>query len=287
MSEQPKSKALKPADEIRNNLIKMEPQFKMALPNHISPEKFLRVAQTAIANNPNLLKADRTSLYSACMALAQQGMLPDGREASLVCFGDRVTPLIMYQGILKKVRNSGELSTIMSEIVYEKDVFKYWIDSDGQHLNHEPLMFGDRGKVLGAYALAKLKDGSLYCEMMSEQQILEVKKVSRSAGAGPWSGPFFLEMYKKTVIRRLSKRLPLSTDLDMVFKADDEDIVFDEKAATTEPTATKKPKSSRLGKLIGSDTPKDVPTERDAQPSQDIENHEDVLPEVNEDNIPI
>lgn len=119
---------IKPADEVRNTLTKMAPQFKMSLPAHIPVEKFLRVAQTAITMNPNLLKADRQSLFAACILLSQQGLMADGKEAALVPFGDKVTAMPMLAGLLKKARQSGEIASIFSEIVYECDRFKYWID---------------------------------------------------------------------------------------------------------------------------------------------------------------
>ena len=81
----------------------------------------------------------------------------------------------MVGGILKKVRNSGELSSITAQIVYENDEFNYYIDADGEHISHRPNMFGDRGKRIGAYALAKTKDGAIYVEVMTEKlkQLLE------------------------------------------------------------------------------------------------------------------
>jgi recombination protein RecT len=158
----------------------------------------------------------------------------------------------MLSGLLKLVRNSGELLSITSQIIYEKDVFKYWVDSDGEHLNHEPQMFSDRGNVIGAYALAKTKDSAVYIEVMTMNEISAVRNVSRSKDSGPWAGPFKHEMYKKSVLRRLIKRLPVSTDLDSVIKADDEDYAFDETDVSPDPISQQAP-TSRLEKLIGED----------------------------------
>jgi recombination protein RecT len=220
------SKQIAPIDALKKDLHAMQPQFKMALPAHISVEKFMRVAQTAIQTNPNLQSANRHSLFSACMKLAQQGLLPDGREAAIVTFknkqGENIAQdMPMVAGILKKVRNSGELSSITSQLVYEKDAFKYWVDENGEQIKHEPNMFGDRGKMIGAYALAKTKDGAVYIEIMTVDQINAIKNASRSKDSGPWAGPFATEMIKKSCIRRLSKRLPMSTDLEMAVEADD------------------------------------------------------------------
>ena len=57
---------------------------------------------------------------------------------------------------------------------------------------------------------------------MTEKQVTDVKNVSRSKDSGPWSGPFAEEMWKKTVIRRLSKRLPMSTDVEDTIRRDDD-----------------------------------------------------------------
>ena len=125
-------------------------------------------------------------------------------------------------GILKKIRNSGELSTITSEIVYKNDQFNYEFNTDGLVFSHKPNLFEDRGDPIGVYAMAKTKDGGVYFEFLSKAQVIDVRNVSRSANNGPWSGPFEDQMWKKTAIRRLSKRLPMSTDIDMTLHADDE-----------------------------------------------------------------
>lgn len=258
------TKALKPVDELKSTLVKMEPQFKMALPAHIPPERFIRIVQTAVSTQPGLLSADRTSLFGACMSLAQQGLLPDNREAALVLFGSKVTAMPMVAGILKKIRNSGELSSITAQIVHEHDEFQYWVDADGEHLSHRPKVFGDRGKEIGVYALAKTKDGAVYIEVMTTQQIESVRKVSRSKDTGPWAGPFQHEMWKKTAIRRLSKRLPMSTDLETAINTDDE--MFQPAPQAPEPAETEvevkaAPKRSRLKDAIKPETPVETITQ--------------------------
>lgn len=222
MTEQAKGRALQPIDEVRINLSKMESQFAMALPKQIQSEKFLRVVMTAVGNSKALISCDRTTLYAACMKAAQDGLLPDGREGAIVPFKNQAVWMPMVGGILKKVRNSGELASIASEVIFEKDKFRYWVDGDGQHIEHEPLVFADdRGKPIGAYAIAKTKDGHVYVETMSVEEIEKVRSVSRTKDSGPWCD-WWNEMARKTVIRRLSKRLPMSTDVEQVIRRDDE-----------------------------------------------------------------
>jgi recombination protein RecT len=232
--------AVKPVDEFRKALGQMEGQFKIALPEQIEPTKFSRVVMTAVQQNQDLLAADRQSLFNACMNAAQDGLLPDGRQAALVTFRLKsgvvvVQYMPMLAGILKKVRNSGELAMITAQIVCEKDKFRYWIDDKGEHVKHEPLLVGDAGGRIGVYALAKTKGGHAYIEFMTVDQVMAVKAVSK-AKDGPWQGAFEDEMWRKTVIRRLSKRLPMSTDLEQVIHRDDEMYDLD---AETKPSKGK------------------------------------------------
>ena len=241
--------AVTPVQEIRHTLETMKPQFIEALPAHIKPERFIKTVQVALNNNPSLLSANRQSLYNACMSAAKDGLLPDGRESAFVMFKDQVSYMPMVAGILKKVRNSGEIATVTSQIVHEKDDFKFFVDEDGEHLRHEPNMLGDRGKIIGVYALAKTKEGELYVEVMTMDQIEAVKKTSRSQTGGPWNGPFATEMYRKTVIRRLAKRLPLSTDRENDLHLKDEEFIETESVEKQE-TPVENNRPNKLKDLI-------------------------------------
>jgi recombination protein RecT len=236
-----------PIQSVRTDLNKMESQFKAALPSHISVEKFTRVVMTAIQTNPDILNADRKTLYSSCILAAQDGLLPNGKEAALVIYRTKAGPAVQYipmiSGILKKVRNSGDLATITAQIVYEKDDFTYFVDSEGEHIEHRPIVFADRGKEIGCYAIAKTKEGDFYIELMSKADIMKVKASSRAQN-GPWSGSFEHEMWKKTVVRRLSKRLPMSSDLEAVITRDDNLYDLESKPQND--------KASQLEKLISS-----------------------------------
>jgi len=207
------------AQQVRQQLEAMAPQFALALPPHVPAERFVRVVMTAVQSNPDLLEKDRQSLFEAAMKCAQDGLVPDGREAALVIHKQKVTYMPMVAGILSKVRRSGELRSIGAHVVYENDEFDYML-GDEERIHHKPFI-GDRGKPIITYAVAHTKDGGIYREVMTEQQVMAVKAISRAQN-GPWSGPFADEMRRKTAIRRLSKRLPMSTDLLAVIERDDE-----------------------------------------------------------------
>ena len=217
------SRALAPIDEIRQTLTRMEPEFATALPAHIPVERFRRVTLTAIQGNPDLLNADRRSLLGAVMKCAQDGLQPDGRDAALVVFRGKAGPQVQYMpmvgGLLKKIRQSGQLATIAAHVVYEADHFDYVLGDD-ERIEHKPAMT-NRGRPVAAYAVAKLTDGSIQREVMTIEEIERVRAVSRAKDSGPWVA-WWTEMARKTVLRRLAKYLPSTTELEQFWQRQDE-----------------------------------------------------------------
>jgi len=225
------AKPAQPIVKLREQFETREDSFKSALPAHIPVERFLRVVMTATQRNPDLVAADRQSLFNSALLAAQDGLLPDGREGALVIYNTKVKQdgkdvwvkavqwMPMIAGILKKCRNSGELSSIEAHTVHANDKFSYRIGIDEQPV-HEPDWFADRGAVVGVYAVARLKDGSRVSEIMSRAEVESVRAISRAKDSGPWV-QWWGEMARKTVLRRLSKRLPISSDLDDLIRRDD------------------------------------------------------------------
>ncbi len=218
------SNELTPLQHMKQTLVKMNEEFKAALPPQIPVEKFVRTTLTAIQMNPELLQADRKSLLGSCMKAAQDGLLADGREAALVIFRTKDGPKVQYMpmvgGILKKVRNSGELASISAQVAYDKDMFEYEL-GDEERIVHKPFLGEERGRQIAVYAIAKTKDGAIYREVMSVADVEKVRGASKTGKFGPWVD-WWDEMAKKTVIRRLAKRLPSSADLDQVLANDNE-----------------------------------------------------------------
>lgn len=220
--------------EVRTSIEKMAPQFKAALPSHVSVERFVRVTLTAIQTNQALLDADRRSLYAAATRAAQTGLLPDGREGAIVTFKGQAQWMPMVAGIMKLVRNSGEISTWSVQAVYQNDSFDFEL-GDNERIVHKPAL-RDRGAIIGAYSIVTMKDGERSREFMSVDEIDAIRKRSRSGTSGPWVTDY-AEMAKKTVVRRHAKRLPMSTDLDGVLHEDDELFMPPEPTAPAEPAA--------------------------------------------------
>ena len=222
------------------------PQIQAVLPPSIPVERFKRIVLTAVNNNPELLAADRRSLFNSCVSAAHDGLVPDGRESALVVFSTKVKDaqgkeswikkvqyMPMIAGIRKRMRNSGEILSAEAHVVYEHDQFSYRLGDD-PYISHAPV-FGDRGKPLGAYAVIKLKNGLVLRDVMSAAEIETTRKQSRAPNSLMWKD-FWGEGARKTVLRRCSKAAPMSSDYEQVMQRDEELEPDDTPPASPAPT---------------------------------------------------
>lgn len=231
-SETETGKAISPVQEFRTTVDRLGDQFLAALPQHISVDKFKRTVITAVTMNPDLLEADRRSLLASCMKAASDGLLLDGRDAALVKFFNKKTGVSEVQympmigGILKRMRQSGDIKSVCSDVVHAGDEFDYWTDENGKHLTHRPAKSA-RGDITHAYAIINTVDSGVYIEIMDFDQVEKVRAVSRTKDSGPWS-QWWDQMARKTVLRRLSKSAPMSTEIADLLQRDDALVDFNQ-----------------------------------------------------------
>lgn len=211
--------AAKPIELIRSQLYlpSMQEQLKSALPPHVTVDKFLRVAMTAIQQNPDLLKYDRNSLFAAVVSSAQLGLLPDAQlgEAYFVPFKGKVTLVPGYRGLIKLARQ-GDIGFVEAEIVCANDKTLYVL-GDNSHFE-SMVNWQDRGPMVMVYALAKYRDGGIANRVvMTVAQVNAIRAKSQAANGPAWTDNYE-EMAKKTALRRLAKLLPLSTTANNAFR---------------------------------------------------------------------
>lgn len=217
--------ATRPQDTIQHLLSSEDFKKKVALaiPRHLSADRFARIALVAINKTPKLVQCTKTSLLQCLYDLSALGLEPDGRRAHLIPYGDKCTLIIDYKGIAELVRRSGEVSDLHADIICDGDEFSYCFGT-GSHLKHKIELRKPRGEVIGAYSYVRLKDGTDSFDVMSKDEVEAIRKRSRSGSSGPWVTDWS-EMAKKTVFRRHSKWLPLSPDLrDAIEKDEDVDL---------------------------------------------------------------
>jgi recombination protein RecT len=202
-----------------------------ALPKHLTPERFLRVAITALTKTPKLAQCDQASFFGALLTLSQYGLEPDGRCAHLIPYGTTCQLILDYKGIVELVMRSGKVSKIHADVVCEADEFAYNL---GEIQTHKIDLRQPRGEVYAAYAMCLFKDGATACALMSKDEIEAIRARSKSGRSGPWVTDWN-EMAKKTAFRRLSKWLPLSSEVRDLMEKDDDVIDIPSRRGGAEP----------------------------------------------------
>lgn len=221
-------------------------------------EKMRSALMVAVQRNPVLLTADRSTLWLSIRMCAADGLIPDNREAALVIYKtkkknregqdewvDAVQYIPMVFGLRKRALNSAEVADIREYLVYEGEWtagrFKM-IAGDEERIEHQPIIPGapgepERGEIIGGYAIAVMKDGSRIRHWMTVGDIEKRRRASPSQrvyakGAAPrvsdeplgvwrdWQD----EQYRKTLVRGLSKKLPLSSDDQRAVQESDHDF---------------------------------------------------------------
>lgn len=206
-SEEGKIKDLIQSDKFKNAVAS-------ALPAHLRPERFVRIALTALTRTPKLAQCDQASFFQCLLTLSQFGLEPDGRNAHLIPFENRkrgVTEcqlIIDYKGLVDLAMRSGKIAYIHADKVCQNDVFIY---DKGEIKKHEVNFKVPRGDAYAYYAIARMKDGEEKCEVMTKEDVQKIRQRSRAKDSGPWVTDED-EMSKKTVWRRLSKWLQLSPE---------------------------------------------------------------------------
>lgn len=191
---------------------KMQPGIAAALPSVMTPERFTRIALSALSANSKLQACTPQSFLGAMMTAAQLGMEPNTPlgQAYLIPYGKECQFQLGYKGLVDLAYRSGEVTIIQAQVVYEHDVFDYSFGLEPT-LKHVPAR-SDRGEPILFYAMFKTKSGGYGYEVMSVEDVRNhAQRFSKTYGKGPWQDNFE-EMAKKTVLKKVLKYAPLRSD---------------------------------------------------------------------------
>lgn len=179
--------------------------------------RFMSSVMKCIEANPALLKCKPESLMGALMeAAGLRFYVGDySGDCYIIPYGDVAQFQLGYRGLKTLAYRSGLLRA-GTEMVYEKDKFKEELGTL-QRLTHARAD-GDRGAPIGAYAWAEVTPGKIVFRYMTEDQIMEIKKLSQGATSkySPWNSKQDPEkwMWQKTAWKQLAKMIPTSDQLD-------------------------------------------------------------------------
>lgn len=196
-------------------------------------------ALQCINKSKQLKECTQHSLMQAVLNISNIGLSlnPAAREAyliprwnsSLKAMEASLEP--SYIGLTKLLTDSGSISSILCQLVYEHDKFEMDLANNTNPVIHRPeLTRAKRGNITGVYALATLADGNRQVEYMCVDDVNEIRERSETykaylLGKIPtctWVSDYG-EMTRKTVVKRIYKYLPRTERMLQIDKAIEED----------------------------------------------------------------
>lgn len=241
------------ADQIRG----MHAQFEMAMPRGAEARQLIRDALSLLKTSKDLHRCDVQSVLGGLMTFAQLGLRPGVLgHGWLIPFKKRAQTngqwhdtwqaqiVIGYKGYAELVHRSGQIDTMVGRPVHEHDEFdmEYGITD---RLVHKPRMKGDRGPVVGYYAIIKYQGGGYVFWHMTRDEVLEWRaehamstrrdrkgrperdENGNTTGSGPWydeegpaGGTGLDQMGIKTCFLRAQKWAPKGLDLTLARAAE-------------------------------------------------------------------
>ena len=205
----------------------LEPEIKRALPSVLTPERFTRMALSALNNTPKLKECTPMSFIAALMNAAQLGLEPNTPlgQAYLIPYKNKSTLecqfQLGYKGMIDLAYRNDRMQSIEAHTIYENDEFYYELGLDAR-LKHIPT-WEDRGDIMGFYAIFKLDNGGYRFEVMSKADVdrfAETYSKAFSSEYSPWKTNYE-EMAKKTVLKRLLKYAPIKSDFRKALSLDE------------------------------------------------------------------
>ena len=165
------------------------------------------------------------------VALTGSTLNPVLKQGYLVPFKGKISFMPSYMGLVDVLNRSGLVRKIEAHPVFEGDEFSVTYGT-AEQLIHKPNPWGTRDKdhLKGCYYYIELADGTTMWDTMSAAEIEDVRRRSPSVTKGkasPWDTDY-IEMAKKTLIRRAFKAVPKTGLSDDKLKAITAAVDYDE-----------------------------------------------------------
>ena len=221
----------RPADEFGSFVAKYSSAIVAGLPESYGQDsdkklqRFVRVLATEVRRNPKLMEQERRVSLIAAMCLAAQLGLEPGptQKVFFIPYGNEVQFQLGWRGIVELAYRSGQVKVMDTFVVREGDVFESGIRNWKPYMDFRPKFTGEDRPMELVVAYAELTNGNVLHEVMEKPDVDSIMARSQSSKAqkdaegtwtakgGPWASDYD-EMARKTVLKRLAKRVPMSEE---------------------------------------------------------------------------
>ena len=195
--------------------IKQKQEYGLTFPVDYNPTNalmgaYLILKETTDKSGKSVLETcSQTSIANSLMDMLTMGLSMQKKQCYPIAYGGKLNCQVSYHGHKAMAHRYGAVD-INAEVIYEGDVFEYHIENGRKVLDkHEQSFMNiNLDKILGAYCVIKLSDGSTYMEVMNMNQIKTAWKKGFGYKEGSGTHKEFTDMMaKKTVTSRACKQI--------------------------------------------------------------------------------
>jgi len=197
--------------QVCENLVNYDKESIFAMQALMKTDYAMQVAN----KNPQSVRLAMVNVASTGLTLN-----PANAYAYLVPRDGAIVLDISYKGLIKIATDAGSIMWARADLVYEQDTFTYHGPAKMPDHVADPFK-SDRGELVGAYCIAKTRDGDTLVEVMPRAEIDKIRGKSdlyAKRKSGPWV-EWFEQMVKKAVIKRASKTWPYTGRSGKLFEA--------------------------------------------------------------------
>lgn len=214
---------------LATDIEKYKAEIAKLVPRAVGAERFIRIVFNALRDDylrqvATRSQQGRESFIGAMLTCAQLGLEPDKRNAALVPYKNEITLIPMYQGLCRLMYNTGKVSGIVANEVYEGDTFEHWEGLREDHLRLARCSPDMRGEIRLFYAVVRQKEGDPILRVMPREDVDRIRDRAlaskKNVDRSPWTTDY-VEMGRKTPLRAVFKLSPSSPAIQQAVDLDE------------------------------------------------------------------
>lgn len=211
-------------EELRTHLLGRADDLTRALAGSIDAQKFVDVAITAIATlkdsdmRAKVLACTTESLTLAVVQAAQAGLRIDGRQSTLIPYGQTAQWTPMVKGRIDLILRVPAVRKVVTRVVLDADEFEYQLGTEEKIWHRPNLDPPSSAKLTHSYAIVTYQDGTQVFEVIGRARIDQIRAQFSKQPNGPAWKNSFGEMAQKCALNRVERLIDTDPDVARVLR---------------------------------------------------------------------
>ncbi|PHV69554.1 recombinase [Sporanaerobium hydrogeniformans] len=179
-----------------------------AMPKDFNQTRFLQNCMTVLQDTKGIENCHPVSIARTLLKGAFLGLDFFQKECYAIPYGNDLQFQTDYKGEIKMAKkySTRPIIDIYAKVVRKGDEYSSCVEDGKQTVTFKPLPFND-DSIIGSFAVCLYEDGGMDFEEMSTKQIEGIRENFSKMKNGLMWTKVPEEAYKKTVLRRLTKKI--------------------------------------------------------------------------------